>query len=230
MKRLFLTAAMLAGIPLCALPIPSGHSQADRIEKIHARYVFVDTHAHPSRFHRAGIERIQKDELDRYRRSGMDMVVRSVSSDAAYQGGYTSRDGTQARRLPAGKDYPIKAGEAFAFTLDRFSRILKTTEDNDVVLALSPAQVQEAKAQGRLALMAALEGADGLEGSLDNLRDLHRQGLRLLQLVHFRANDLGFIQTEPYQAGGLMSSAEVSCASATGSESSSTCHTPTTKP
>jgi len=175
----------------------------DRIERIHKLYPFVDTHAHPSRFHRANLERIEKEELDRYRRGLMDMVVCAVSSDAAFQGGYTNRDGSQVRRLPAGEDHPLKPGEAFAFTLDRFLRIVKTAEAGDVVLAMNPSQLLEAKNQGQLALMAALEGADGLEGSLDNLRELHRRGLRLLQLVHFRHNDLGFAQTAPYKAGGL---------------------------
>jgi len=176
--------------------------QTSRLEKIHQRFVFIDTHAHPSRFHRSNVERIEQEELDRYRRGLMDVVVCNVSSDAAYQGGYVKRDGTQVRRMRSTEEYSPQPGEAFAFTLDRFSRILKTTEDDDVVLALSPAGVLKAKEQGKLALLAALEGADGLEGSIENLRELYWRGLRLLQLVHFRVNELGYVQTLP-AAGGL---------------------------
>jgi len=39
-----------------------------------------------------------------------------------------------------------------------------------------------------LALLAALEGGDGLEARIENLRDLDRRGLRLLQLVLFGVN------------------------------------------
>ncbi len=179
-------------------------AQDSRLERIHQKFVFVDSHAHPSQFHRANVERILPDELDRYRRGLIDIVVCNVSSDAAYQGGYINRDGTAVKRLQAPNDYPLKPGDAFAFTLDRFRRILKTTEDSNVVLALSPDQVLKDKKAGKLSIMAALEGADGLEGKIENLRKLHSQGLRLLQLVHFRANDLGFVQTRGYKAGGLL--------------------------
>ena len=182
----------------------AAYAQDSRLEKVHAEFVFVDTHAHPSQFHRANVSRIETQELDRYRRGLIDLVVCNVSSDAAYQGGYTNRDGSAVKRLQAPNDYPLKPGEAFAFTLDRFQRILKTTEDGNVVLGLSPRQVLEAKKAGKLALIAALEGADGLEGNIGNLRQLASEGLRLVQLVHFRANDLGFVQTKPYQAGGLL--------------------------
>jgi len=199
-----LNLAAVMVLALVATHSPSVAGQDSRLEKIHERFIFVDTHAHPSQFHRANVERILPDELDRYRRGLIDIVVCNVSSDAAYQGGYTNRDGTAVKRLQAPNDYPLKPGNAFAFTSDRFQRILKTTEDSSVVLALSPEQVLTAKKAGKLAIMAALEGADGLEGKIDNLRQLHLQGLRLLQLVHFRANELGFVQTKPYKAGGLL--------------------------
>ena len=175
----------------------------DPVAKIHQSHVFVDMHAHPDRFHRVNIPRISREELDRYQRSLMDLVVCSISSDAAYQGGYIRRDGTEIKRLQRGKDYTIQPGDAFAFTQDRLDRILQTIREGDAVLASSPSDVLKARKQGSLALMAALEGADGLEGHLDSLRKLHSKGIRLLQLVHFRANELGFIQTRPYQAGRL---------------------------
>ncbi len=71
------------------------------------------------------------------------------------------------------------------------------------MLASSPSAVLEAKQQGQVALLPALDGADGLEGSIENLRKLHQSGLRLLQLLHFRDNELGFNQTAPYLPGGL---------------------------
>jgi membrane dipeptidase len=78
-----------------------------------------------------------------------------------------------------------------------------TIEAGDAVLASGPDAVLAAKREGRLALLPALEGADGLEGSLDNLRELHRRGVRLVQLVHFVDNDLGSNQTPPHDARGL---------------------------
>ena len=54
-----------------------------------------------------------------------------------------------------------------------------------------------------LALIPGLEGADVLEGDMSRLDELHRRGLGLIQLVHFRANEIGHIQTWPYTPGGL---------------------------
>jgi membrane dipeptidase len=173
---------------------------ANRVAAIHQQVVFVDMHAHPSRFHRANVPRIEPDELARYRRGLMDVVVCNISTDAAFSGDYVKRDGTDVKR---GELPRPKPGEPFAFTLDRFARIIRTIDDGDAVLATSPEAVLDAKRQGKLALLAAVEGGDGLEARVENLRDLYRRGLRLLQLVHFRANELGHIQTYPYSPGGL---------------------------
>ncbi|MGH7555683.1 MAG: membrane dipeptidase, partial [Longimicrobiales bacterium] len=157
---------------------PASAERERRIAAMHERFVFADIHAHPSRFHRSNVDRIEADEIARYRRGLIDVVVSNVSSDAAYQGGYTRRDGTNVQRLRGNDAYPMEPGTAFAFTVDRFERILKTIEAGDAVLASSPAAVLEAKRRGQIALLPALEGADGLEGSLENLRELHRRGLR----------------------------------------------------
>jgi membrane dipeptidase len=48
------------------------------------------------------------------------------------------------------------------------------------------------------------EGADFLEGALGRLDDAyHRHRLRQLQLTHYRVNELGDIQTESPERGGL---------------------------
>jgi membrane dipeptidase len=133
----------------------------------------------------------------------MDLVVCNVSSDAAFQGGYTKADGTTVARLQGNDSYPLKPGEAFAFTLERLGRVFKTIEAGDAALASSPDAVETARRRGQIALMPALEGADGLEGKIENLRQLHRRGVRLVQLVHFRDNDLGSNQTPPYEDRGL---------------------------
>ncbi|HSW29433.1 MAG TPA: membrane dipeptidase [Longimicrobiales bacterium] len=208
--RLTVTTGMmlLGGLALasCAKapePIDEAVARDARIEQIHQSYVFVDTHAHPSRFHRANIEKIEPEELERYRRNKMDLLVANVSSDAAFHGGYTNRDGTEVTRLQGDEVHPTKPGDGMAFTLDRLDRIFKTVSDGDAVLADSPAAVLEAKRQGKIAVMAALEGVDGLEGSLDNLREVQRRGVRLVQLIHFLNNDVGHKQTEPFIDEGL---------------------------
>jgi membrane dipeptidase len=192
-ERLTIALAVIAG-----LSVASG-AQDDRVARIHDRFVFADMHSHPSRFHRAGVTRIEPDEIARYQKSLMDVMVANISTDAIYSGRFVQPDGTE---VPA-REYRPKPGEPYAFTLERFAKIQKTISDGEAVLAASPAAVMEARRAGKLAIMPALEGADGLESSLENLRKLHAMRLGLLQLVHFRANELGHIQTYPYSPGGL---------------------------
>jgi membrane dipeptidase len=53
-----------------------------------------------------------------------------------------------------------------------------------------------AAARGRVAIMS-VEGADFLEGRLENVQKAYNRGVRSIQLVHYRVNELGDIQTEP---------------------------------
>ena len=52
------------------------------------------------------------------------------------------------------------------------------------------------RAHTRAAVMA-VEGCDFLEGRLENVQAAYDRGVRSLQLVHYRINELGDIQTEP---------------------------------
>lgn len=199
-------ALLLVSAGLCSLGIaacetePTFPAEADRrIAAINERYVFADMHAHPSRFHRANVESIAAEEIERYRSRHMDLVVANVSSDMAYSGGYDNRDGTSVER---GR-YRPEAGEAYALAADRLQRLQRTFELGIAVYADDPQTVLEARAGGAVSVLPALEGADALEGNIENLRRMHHQGLRLIQLVHFRANELGHIQTYPYSPGGL---------------------------
>ena len=170
-----------------------------RVAEIHETTVFVDMHAHPSRFHRENVESISAEEIEVYRKSYMDVAVANISSDMAYDGRYTNRDGT----VVEGGKYKPAPGEVYALAADRLARAMKTVELGYAVHADSPAVVLEARKRGEVAVLPALEGADALEGDIENLYRMYDNGLRLIQLVHFRNNELGHMQTWPYSPGGL---------------------------
>ena len=170
-----------------------------RVAAIHEQAVFADMHAHPSRFHRRNIEGIAADEIDLYRRSTMDLVVANISSDMAYDGGYENRDGT---KIEKGRYRPVP-GETYALSADRLARLQTTFDSGYAVHADSPMSVLEARKQGQVAIMPALEGADALEGDIGKVEEMYDNGLRLIQLIHFRNNELGHTQTWPYSPGGL---------------------------
>ena len=170
-----------------------------RVIAIHEHSVFADMHAHPSRFHRDNVETILPQEIEVYRRSNIDLVVANISTDMAYDGKYTERDGTY---VDGGKFKP-EPGAVYALSADRLARLSKTIELGYAVHADTPGSVLEARQNGQVAIMPALEGADALEGDINNLYAMHDNGLRLIQLLHFRNNELGHTQTWPYSPGGL---------------------------
>ena len=199
---------LLALVPMAVCALSACTESADtvsapyadpRVSTIHESFVFADMHAHPSRFHRANVETILPEEIEVYRRSTVDLVVANISSDMAWDGGYTNRDGS---RVEKGR-YKPAPGEAFALADDRLDRLLATVERGYATLARTPADVHEARTSGAVAIMPALEGADALEGNIDNLRRMRGKGLGLIQLIHFRNNELGHMQTWPYSPGGL---------------------------
>jgi len=179
-------------------PIPA-HTPDPRVLEIHAQTVFADMHAHPSRFHRANVESITQEEVDLYRAQTMDLVVANISSDMAYAGSYFKRDGSKVEK----DQYKPAPGEVYALSADRLMRLNKTFELGYAVHADTPDSVLAAREAKQVAIMPALEGADALEGKIDNLYTMHEQGLRLIQLIHFRNNELGHMQTWPYSPGGL---------------------------
>jgi len=180
-------------------PAPVEFAPDPRVVRIHETAVFADMHAHPSRFHRDNVESILPEEIEHYRRSTMDIVVANISSDMAYDGNYVNRDGTEVKK---GK-YKPEPGEVYALAADRLARLGRTIELGYAVHAGNPAAVLAARQTDDVAILPALEGADALEGKLENLQKFYDNGLRLIQLVHFRNNELGHIQTWPYSPGGL---------------------------
>lgn len=73
----------------------------------------------------------------------------------------------------------------------------------DVAAAINAGLGHSAAGHVGSAIIAA-EGADFLEGQPDRVDEAYRRwALRHLQLVHYRVNELGDIQTEPPVHGGL---------------------------
>lgn len=81
-------------------------------------------------------------------------------------------------------------------TLDLLAAIAREHPDQ-LVFARSGSELRAAVASGRFAALAGLEGAHGLEDSLDGLRAAWERGLRLVGLAHFQASGAAYPMTEP---------------------------------
>ena len=89
-----------------------------------------------------------------------------------------------------------------------FARQLKRAVDainaNGLNLIRNQADLTESL-KGVPSIVLTSEGADFLEGSLENLKPAVAAGIRHVQLVHYIRNDVGDIQTETEVHGGLTS-------------------------
>jgi membrane dipeptidase len=121
-------------------------------------------------------------DLPRLRRGGVGAQVMAIW--------------THERHLPSG---------AMHRAVNMLGDILALTDgpDSPAVLALTPACVVRAIASGRPALVAALEGAEPLEGSLEALHVFHRAGIRLITLTWSRRNQAADGVAESGTGGGL---------------------------
>lgn len=81
-------------------------------------------------------------------------------------------------------------------------RFADVAQQDHVVLARTVADLEKAKAEGRIALVAGLEAATMIENELDRLDVLYGLGVRQMGIAYSMANQLGAGLAEP-QDGGL---------------------------
>jgi membrane dipeptidase len=153
-----------------------------------------DCHAHPGGFIRSSIGEVPLDTLAEMRTGGVDAAFFSVVADAPV-----------IRRMPDGvrqvrEPHP---GELRSSAVLQIDRVLARAGQGRLHLVLAPDDVDRARRERRPAALLAFEGGDALEGEPARVREYHALGVRSIQLVHYRINELGDIQTEPPRHGGL---------------------------
>ncbi len=81
-----------------------------------------------------------------------------------------------------------------AATIDQQIDALDATlaATNELVLAKTRAEVEDANKRGVLAALLGIEGAHSLEGDVNRLEAFAKRGVRYLGLLHFSSNDAGF--------------------------------------
>jgi membrane dipeptidase len=147
----------------------------------------VDFHSHAWR---------RTDFATDLRRGGVNTVVMVATSDRLL----LNRDSGRQRAL--GTPAP---GALYANATGQMADIAQAVERNDLLEVRTPADAEHARATGKPGILMGFEGGDVLEGSLERLKELHAGGTRLIQLVHYRVNELGDIQTEDPVHAGLTS-------------------------
>ena len=94
-------------------------------------------------------------------------------------------------------------GELWQFTQRRLAWFDDLVAGQGFRRALSPGDLEAAHRDRAPTIVQAIEGCQFLEGKLERIGEVHRRGVRHLQMVHFFRSDMGDNQTEPADQGGL---------------------------
>lgn len=113
-------------------------------------------------------------------------------------------DGPWLKSTPSGIEQRAEPGNGqLAFEFNKKIREIKTyLSDKKIPHVTSASDVDEA-VKGKTFVVLSSEGADFLEGKLEDLVKAHAIGLRHLQLVHYIRNPVGDLQTIAPRFGGL---------------------------
>lgn len=98
---------------------------------------------------------------------------------------------------------PFDEGEAYRDHRRQVDGIVSMLATEGIALAHCAADITRAHEVGDLVAILSCEGADFAESHFDSVFELHELGVRIVTLVHYRANAFGDLQTEPEMHGGL---------------------------
>ena len=103
--------------------------------------------------------------------------------------------------LHAGR--PFEPGEAHTDHQRQLAGLRHLIDATGAPLARTAADLEQAHAAGETAVLITCEGGDFLEGDVERVAEAQAQGMSSLTLVHYRVNEIGDIQTEAPEHGGL---------------------------
>ena len=188
-RRAFLTAS---AVPLVAAacataPAPSGTSR----DHLDATLSF-DLHSHPGLF-----KSTSNDSLAGHRQEAETGRVKLIALTATSDAPVIARDRNGALRAIR----EPKPWELYASMYRQIDALVRwsSAAGMPIVPGVADAGAPGPPVRGIL----AVEGCDFLEGRIDRVQEAFDRGIRSLQLVHYRVNELGDIQTEPAVHGGL---------------------------
>jgi membrane dipeptidase len=183
-------AALAFGLTGCATVSEKHVVAANDLARENAS---VDLHAHPGFFKTSPLT--MDKQVDRMAQGHVKLVLFAAVADGPLIGRRPS-GGLYATREPKPGELPTATWWQVDQVRSRIAKgTLKVVETPDALAALMR--------DGGTGAMLAAEGGDFLEGKLERVAEAKARGLRSIQLVHYRVNELGDIQTEPPRHGGL---------------------------
>lgn len=157
--------------------------------------ITIDLHCHPNELRSSYFPGPDPSLAESMQAGGLDAGVFAARGDYPL----IKRDAA-GRRYQARKPKP---GELFRRCTEQLDPLIEITKKSDFALARSPADVVEAKKAGSPSALLAIEGGDPLEGDPAHVKIFFDRGVRVLQLMHYRINEIGDIQTDSPRHNGL---------------------------
>jgi membrane dipeptidase len=156
----------------------------------------VDMHSHAGGiFNTMGNEPFHP-VADPMRQGGLAVVCLAIGADVLV----TQLDHGDGRIRPFRNPKP---GELYEYSKRAFARIHQLVREQRLTIIRDVAGLKAAHA-GNPSVIVACEGADFTEGMPDRIDEAYEKWqLRHVQLTHYRPNELGDIQTEAPEHGGL---------------------------
>jgi len=188
-RRTFLAAS---AVPLIAAARAAATEPSGPTRDLLDATLSFDLHSHPGLF-----KSVSNDTLAGHRQSAEAGRVKLIALTATSDAPVLARDrngALHAYREP-------KPGELYASMYRQIDALVNWSgaAGMPVVRRIADAGAAGPPVRGLL----AVEGCDFLEGRIDRVQEAYDRGIRSLQLVHYRVNELGDIQTAQPVHGGL---------------------------
>jgi membrane dipeptidase len=180
-------ALLATGCAMSPAMTPAGSSASmvsERAARVYREAIVIDTHNDmPSKMiddgynadvrHTPGFEKTQGEtDYPRLVESGITGVFMSAYIDPEK---WTFRT-------------PDQSWEQVQAYLDTIHAFVNRHPDR-LVFATTAEQIRQAKRDGKVAILIGVEGGHAIENSLDNLRELHRRGVRYMTLTWNNGNE-----------------------------------------
>ena len=193
-RRQALTA-MLSALSLaaagCGAVVLKSHREA--AEEIARDSVSVDLHSHAGMFRSSPLS--MDSQLERIARGKLRVTFFTSVGDGPLIG-RRPNGGLYATREP-------RPNELYRATYAQLDPVRARIASGKLLLIGQVSDLESARTAQSPGALLAVEGGDFLEGRIDRVEEARAQGIRSIQLVHYRVNELGDIQTEPPKHGGL---------------------------
>ncbi len=155
----------------------------------------IDLHSHPGLIRGLGRTTTMETQIERMAAGRVRASLVAAVADSAVLT-VNSRGRIYAQREP-------QPGELYRTTYAQLERVRTRITAGALLPVHESADLDRARRERRHAAILAVEGADFLEGRLERVEEAYTRGIRSIQLVHYRVNELGDIQTEAVRHGGL---------------------------